>query len=1673
MPSPPPSVVLSNGATSHAQRPSSMSTISTTNATGSSTDSTPSSGSSSEPGSSARLTTANIINSSNGRRSLRKRDPNTNYSEPGGSIPYREISESSESGSSTGNSHVKKSTPKQASPSPSNPALSVSMVTLAQTLGAYDEGSARNRSLNIDPTPVLSTLLPSIETKTATFPETINLSGAQIINGLKLVLADGTVKIQKGDDISLVCEPPCEPYYIGKVMGFQLKDTMAKEVNPDSLNLTKEERKVQSQLVQPRTHSYQSESGDLIEDANNFQIRMNWYYRPRDISVQSSDSRRLYASLNADLCPLDSYRGHVTVEHKSRIANLGEYKRQEGTYWFDKMYDRYLAKFYDVVPTDKIIGNLPQSYLKALNKRYAFVFYESGKAGELFDVVERSNCLECSQWCPVQESIRCDKCRSVRHGLCLDEKSGSKNLRGISWVCPDCVDNKGTAKIDKFETLNLVGKRFLQKDQSLSFRQRRDQEEWTYRYIGLHTTLDNCLQLNSSVYPRMASRIAAKHQYTGMQPWFDHHVEYYDLEALRPDIREKVKKDKADTLAALIKRRKKPMKKLIPDDGFYLQQKSNKPLPIPQHYYNQQLSQLPPWLQERPHGYIERGGDDTVEQLWGPTTKLTPSEIDQYVDDQKDIADKLQIKVYSPNFMDAVLANLYRSSFNREISRNLNLRITRQSLKEPTFTPMEVRKFEESVKIHGNQLHDVSKDLATQPPGMVVRYYYMWKKTPSGRAIWGSYPGRKRKKEYNLSQANANVINISPTKGKPNSNPLELDEEASLTTSDQIINTSSSTLHCRYCLTETSSKWFIVPEELHTSNSASCIRCARLWRRYAVQWVNAARVFKDLGALPSSINGSNFGAKVDLENVLHSVSSAQWRGKSIEWELVRDAVGVAMLKSGLGDGVSTAGSAISEDFRLKRRNDWDDSVSKRQKVEIIDEDEMDVESSDFEESESESGNQVVQGATDVEIRSFAGIESTQSDPQAKDILLDSPERSQLQGVIHQIKSENSALMPSPSEVQQIVEDLPVLTIVESDIKDPLSASAVSSSAIVSQTQALSPRLPLSAVQLSTSSLIQPPMSITRHPLTHTLLQPLDTPLNLNNFKQAKRQSPIMSTRSEKNVLEKDIASYELFNAKSYHSINYDNGHGVCFVNKVSDDFVPLCLKEERKTAEVTPEVKDTVSVVADVPRDAAVADAPSDAAIVDVPSVVGVSAEPITKEKPVGVVAVAETVVSSSGVQKPLFAPSSEESSTPDTDHHSLADTDVRKEQAVEPPSEPSSELPSEPTGSDIIKISTRIQAEEAPVKVQEAHHQEIQEQATSVRYKYTAEEKKNLLAKTDCQLCLQNLSICRPYQRDGRHQSMNKNCKHCALKFHEECYFLELSDYDGENLIPEKWRCDTCQNELNPVVSRDYRCYICDRASDESLMLLKPNVHGDWYHYQCLFGVTLEIWKKYDRKVTYQELKGKMWLTENGKRQEIKFEIPSIDTTILLKNQYSESLRGDWTLDSLVLWPYPSVKKPVNINDLVSAIHPMRNTESTPIAEYLDLHKKAFPSFWSIITEQPSQTAEVSNCYQCCKDLGPTNLGNEDVRAKFLCPDCLAELTTIRTDKSHASSFLDPSQIPDDIPIKPHHSYRPIKEQSIEKLMLEIDKINKSAQAGVHEERLYSQKAFERRLQILKWTMK
>ncbi len=125
-------------------------------------------------------------------------------------------------------------------------------------------------------------------------------------------------------------------------------------------------------------------------------LRVNWFLRPRDIGRKVNDTRAVYASMQSDTSPITSLRGKCKILHRSDIYDLDAYRKESNSFFYEKLFDRYIHRCYEVIPTSQVI-NVPAKVKKVLDERWKFVVLEVGRARDLTSAIK--SCKRCHEYC--------------------------------------------------------------------------------------------------------------------------------------------------------------------------------------------------------------------------------------------------------------------------------------------------------------------------------------------------------------------------------------------------------------------------------------------------------------------------------------------------------------------------------------------------------------------------------------------------------------------------------------------------------------------------------------------------------------------------------------------------------------------------------------------------------------------------------------------------------------------------------------------------------------------------------------------------------------------------------------------------------------------------------------------------------------------------------------------------------------------------------------------------------------------------------------------------------------------------------------------------------------------------------------------------------------------------
>jgi hypothetical protein len=484
------------------------------------------------------------------------------------------------------------------------------------------------------------------------------------------------------------------------------------------------------------------------------------------------------------------------------------------------------------------------------------------------------------------ESVDCAVCHKTYHMNCVRPKLTKKPARGFAWACALC-SRAQERKLEARNTSNVTADSHHDMEEDLP---EEDDDEpmvdatatgrsspatddktkkpepataaqiaqakmWPYRYFGIHCQVEDALDYDDRIYPRASSRIGTRHQ-AMTAPWYGQPVQY-----TKPlDARKKAK----GTGKGAVQKMSKETQAAIEAE--------------------KQDRLARPWVMDEPTGFIRRGEDEpvtvngkqvrTAELLFkmpeanqipsgrgeddAPGSEMTLEDrekfIDEYMTRAKEVASERGLPKYHTNFLDKALEYLYSESFNVDAAlKKLKKADLYKDLKEPKLNKDQKALFEEGVSKYGSEWLNIRRHIGNIEPRHVVRYYYMWKKTPEGRRIWGSYEGRRGKKEAIRANSSSKLLD-----------DIADEQDDSAFDNDKATDKKRG-FQCKFCTTRSSPQWrraplthpgATVPADPAPKKAdkgpqlavALCHRCAIMWRKYAIEWKDADELAKKLQA---------------------------------------------------------------------------------------------------------------------------------------------------------------------------------------------------------------------------------------------------------------------------------------------------------------------------------------------------------------------------------------------------------------------------------------------------------------------------------------------------------------------------------------------------------------------------------------------------------------------------------------------------------------------------------------------------------------------------------------------------------------------------------------------------------------------------------------------------------
>ncbi|KAG9230211.1 hypothetical protein BJ875DRAFT_472824 [Amylocarpus encephaloides] len=596
--------------------------------------------------------------------------------------------------------------------------------------------------------------------------------------------------------------------------------------------------------------------------------------------------------MHTDVSPLTAIRGRCDIKHKNEVDKLDDLRRTKDSFWFEKLYDRYIHRFFDIVPTKSVI-NVPAVVKKVLDERWRYIIVEPGRGKEL--TTPSKSCKRCKGYCANNDAVDCAICKCTYHMSCVSPPLLRKPTRGFAWACGPCskaqakrlearntptimdhaVDGEDDDANDDEEgspdvaeeangtsstspTKASVGATPLQQEAVGTGQENRG---FIWRYLGIHCNVEDALDADDRIHPRASSRLGPKHQ-ANVSNWPGRPVEYVKA----PEIKKKYVKgagQKKDT-----KFSKETVASLEAD--------------------KLAREQRPKWVMDEPPGYVHRGDDydnddprSTAQLLY----KLpAPGELSPPSNDPTAHADTLDeptrvrlvheyvcravsaakplynLPEMSTNALDVAVETLRANSYDADKALEAMHHLDKRVFREPTPSPAELKKFEDAVSKYGSEWHSIKRHVKTMSAADVVRFYYTWKKSDRGKHVWGNYHARKGKKEAKRLEVSSIVGTVKLQ------DDVADDHDDSAFDNDKAFEKKRG-FQCKFCSIRSSRQWRRAPstpagtttaENPSTKASgkdkgaqlmvALCRRCAELWRRYGIQWEPTEEVQKKVQA---------------------------------------------------------------------------------------------------------------------------------------------------------------------------------------------------------------------------------------------------------------------------------------------------------------------------------------------------------------------------------------------------------------------------------------------------------------------------------------------------------------------------------------------------------------------------------------------------------------------------------------------------------------------------------------------------------------------------------------------------------------------------------------------------------------------------------------------------------
>lgn len=479
-------------------------------------------------------------------------------------------------------------------------------------------------------------------------------------------------------------------------------------------------------------------------------VRANVFLRMRDLTHRANnDSRLLVATMHADLYPVSAIRGKCRVKHRDLICNgstpeLAAWKRRDDHFYYYQLYDRYIHRFYDVIPSWKV-KNAPDAVLETLREKYSFIVAEVGISSDLCDALR--GCAVCKEWAPSAESVRCDTCHKYFHMRCVNPPLQSKPAKGYSWSCATC-----TKKHDAHVEEHGVGGGGLNSESTPSARGSRTQastsrrtnrshlfgdvpaqvnetvlhtamdreglrcfQGWPYRYFGEYTSALDVLDSHDSIYPRAVTRCGTKYQ-MAVPSW----EEQQERNTMGPSAVQEVSEPQPEV--------QQEQETPSPQKSGGRKRKSGRKgrRAADTSAETVQSMDVDEEDQASPVSDVvyERGGDETVTPIYVPSPKLSAPAVDEYLASLS--APRATIPRVFVAFMDRGLELLCANDYQVDVAAKQFAQSNNADFGYFKLSPKELESLEKTLRDHSAEMSLLKRALPDRTPGEIVKSIYYW-----------------------------------------------------------------------------------------------------------------------------------------------------------------------------------------------------------------------------------------------------------------------------------------------------------------------------------------------------------------------------------------------------------------------------------------------------------------------------------------------------------------------------------------------------------------------------------------------------------------------------------------------------------------------------------------------------------------------------------------------------------------------------------------------------------------------------------------------------------------------------------------------------------------------------------------------------------------------------------